>query len=94
MDKNILQERIQQALRSHVMREGLTDVNVVPATDAEGNMTLDIQTSVGEIKMDDDTSAAIAIAVATAVVDFLTKDVVVTVENGTAGSDTLTGVLE
>lgn len=76
------------------MRTGLTSVNVVPTTDDDGNMTVDVQPTTGEVRMDNDTASTIATAVATAVKEWLTNNVVVTVENGASGGDTLTGYLE
>lgn len=94
MDETILRDRIRQRLRTIIMDEGMVSVDVKQATDADGNMTVNVAPVIGEIRMDDKLASTIAQAVAEALVDFLIKEVVVTVENGASGGDTLTGHLE
>lgn len=94
MQKDVLQEQIQHVLRTTVMSVGVTNIEVNPITDVDGNPDYEVDSTVGDITMDDDTSAVIAKAVADAVVDFLVKEVVVKVDNAAAGAVTLTGYLE
>ena len=65
MNVNVLKERIQQQLRSLSIGTGVTDADVEITTDAGGIPDVTVNTTTGEIKMDDGLSNVIATAVAT-----------------------------
>lgn len=94
MNEKVLKERIQERLRTLVLARGVVAREVDVTTDGDGNPSVEVTDTTGDVKMDEDTSRVIAQAVATAVAEFLTKEVVVKVTNAAIGGATLSGYLE